>query len=91
MKRREEDYILVPATFRERKGFLNENPRTYEQILAAEREAAEREAAERKRLADEKAAEEKRAGDEAAALLRQQAEEQYAARFPRRLVTDEQL
>jgi hypothetical protein len=55
MKKREEDFVLVPATFRERKNFWNK-PRTYEEILAAEQASAER-----KRFAEE----EKAAADEA--------------------------
>jgi hypothetical protein len=60
IKKKEEEWVLVSAGFRERKGFLNENPRTLEQILTAEKEAAER-----KRLAEEKAAEEKWQADAA--------------------------
>jgi len=49
--KREPEFVLRPATFRERKNFFNPNPRTLEQI-----EAAEQAAAERKRVAEEQAA-----------------------------------
>jgi len=77
--KREEEFVLVPATFRERKSFLNENPRTYEQILAAEREEAER-----KRLAEEQRAAEAAAEDSAFQLKKQQAESESALIRPRK-------
>jgi hypothetical protein len=43
-----ENIPVVPCTFRERKTFWNEKPRTLEEI-----EAAEKAAEERKRLAEE--------------------------------------
>jgi hypothetical protein len=70
--KREENFILVPAGFRERKSFWNEAPRTYEQIQAAEQEAAER-----KRLADEKKAAEVAAEEAAFQLKKHAAEAQY--------------
>jgi hypothetical protein len=58
MKKREPEFVLVPATtFRERKNFWNK-PRTYEQILAQEKAAAERKAAAEAARASEVAAEE---------------------------------
>jgi hypothetical protein len=67
MKKREPEFILVPATFRERKSFWNDNPRTLEQIQAAEKESEER-----KRLAED----EKRKADEAFEAEKQRLEDE---------------
>jgi hypothetical protein len=81
MKRREEKWVLVPCTFRERKTVWNE-PRTYEQIQEAERAAEERkQAAEALRAAEAaKAAEE----DAAFQLKKKQAEAESALIRPRK-------
>jgi hypothetical protein len=54
MKKR--DFVLVPATFRERKNFWTETPRTLEEIEEAEKTAAESKRLEEKRRAAEEAA-----------------------------------
>jgi hypothetical protein len=76
MKRRAEEWVLVPAGFRERRGWLNERPRTWEEIQEAERAAAES-----KRLADQqKDVETAKAAEEEASfqLKKAQAEAQSA-------------
>jgi hypothetical protein len=70
--KKEPEYILVPAGFRERKSFWNESPRTYEQILTAEQEAAER-----KRLAEEQAAAEQQAFEAEKQRLEDERKQRY--------------
>lgn len=56
MKKREEDFVLVPAGFRERKSWCNQKPRTWEEVQAAEKAAAERKRLEEEQKAAEEAA-----------------------------------
>jgi hypothetical protein len=70
---------LVPATFRERKSWLNEKPRTWEQIQAQEKAAAERKAA-----ADAKRAAEVAAEEAAFQLKKEKAEAESANIRPRK-------
>jgi hypothetical protein len=60
MRKREEEFVLVSAGFRERKNYWQSKPRTYEEILTAEKVAAERKkVADAKRAAEAAAEEEK--------------------------------
>jgi hypothetical protein len=78
--KREENFALVPASFRERKNWWSgKPPRTLEQI-----EEAERAAAERKRLIEEQRAAEVAAEEAAFQLKRQQAEAESASIRPRK-------
>jgi hypothetical protein len=70
-----ENFVLVPAGFRQRQGWLNPNPRTWEEIQAAEKEAAER-----KRIADAKRASEVAAEEEAFTKKKDAAEQKRQKR-----------
>jgi hypothetical protein len=54
--KKEEPFVLVPATYRERKTWWNEKPRTLEQVEADEKAAVEHKKLEEERKAAEEAA-----------------------------------
>jgi hypothetical protein len=58
MSKREEPFVLVPATFRERKTWSNPNTRTLEEIDAAKKAAEERKKLEEEQKRAAEAAEE---------------------------------
>jgi hypothetical protein len=72
--KREPEFLLVPATCRERKDYWQTKPRTWEEIQEAEKAAAER-----KRLEEEQ----KAAEEEAFQLSKQAAEQERTQRFPK--------